>query len=44
MPKICLHMQPPDSQFINCKYSVSMQEIQVLKLSKSMFDIVKHTV
>ena len=44
MPKIRIHLQPSDSQFVNCKYSVSMQEIQVLKLSKSMFDIVKHTV
>ena len=44
MPKIRMRLQSPDSQFVNCKYSVSMQEIQVLKLSKSMFDIVKHTV
>ena len=44
MPKIRTHLQSPDSQFVICKYSVSVQETEVLKLSKSMFDNVKHTV
>ena len=44
MPKIRVRMQSPDSQTVNCKYKRFVQEMQVLKMSKSMFDIVKHTV
>ena len=44
MPKIRMHLQSPDNQFINAKYTPFKQETQVLKLSKSMFEIVKHTV
>ena len=44
MPKIRMRLQSSDSQFVNCKYKRFVQEMQVLKLSKSMFEIVKHTV
>ena len=44
MPVFRVHLQSPDSQFVICKHGVSVQETEVLKLSKSMFEIVKHTV
>ena len=44
MPKIRTLLQSLDSQFVNPKYKRFMRETYMLKLSKSMFDIVKHTV
>ena len=44
MPKIRVHLQSPDNQFINAKYTPFKQETQVLKLSNTLFEIVKHTV
>ena len=44
MPKIRIFLQSLDNQYVNPKYKRFMRETYMLKLSKSMFDIVKHTV
>ena len=44
MPVFRVHLQSSDNQFVIVKHTTFVHETQVLKLSKSMFDIVKHTV
>ena len=39
-----MYSYSPDSQYVSTKHNEYMHEIRVLKLSKSMSDIVKHTV
>ena len=43
MPVFRVHPYSSDYQFVSAKYSENVHEIHVLKLSKSMFEIVKHT-
>ena len=43
MPVFRVHLYSSDYQFVSAKYSENVHEIHVLKLSKSMFEIVKHT-
>ena len=44
MRVFCAHLQSLDNQVVNTKQKSCVQEKHVLKLSKSMFEIVKHTV
>ena len=44
MPVFCVHLYLPYSQDIRLKYYPCVQKIYVLKLSKSMFEIVKQCV
>ena len=44
MPKIRTLLQSSDNQTINAIDKRFMRETYMLKLSKSMFEIVKHTV
>ena len=44
MPVFACSLYLSDSQNVSRIYNDCVQEIRVLKLSKSMFDIVKHTV
>ena len=43
MPVFRVHPYSSDYQLVSAKYSKNVHEIHVLKLSKSMFEIVKHT-
>ena len=44
MPKIRICLQSPDNQFVAEKDEHIVHKLYMLKLSKSMFDNVKHTV
>ena len=44
MPKFRIHLQSSESQYDSTTYKAFMLKTQVLKLSKSVFEIVKECV
>jgi len=43
MPVFRMHLYSSDYQLVSTNYSENVHEIHVLKLSKSVFDNLKHT-